>query len=202
MSMSDTKERLIKTATDLFLGKGYGAVGTAEICAGARVNKGTFYHFFPSKSALLIATIEHYSADIADKFEHIARTKADPGDKLKALFRVPAQANRSWRELNGFAQGCLLGNVIVELGTVDAAVRQASHAALRQWEEPIETIVAEFSTAEGLPFLNPAKGARCIVAMLQGGVLMSKLNNDPDEITAMAPAAIGALRSMALNSEK
>jgi len=200
--MSDTKERLIKTAMDLFLGKGYGAVGTAEICAGAGVNKGTFYHFFPSKSALLIATIEHYSAEIADKFEQIAQTKAGPGCKLKALFRVPSEANRAWRELNGFAQGCLLGNVIVELGTVDAVVRQASHAALRQWEKPIETIVAEFSTAENLPFLNPAKGARCIVAMLQGGVLMSKLNNDPGEITAMAPAAIGALRSMALNSEK
>ncbi len=200
--MSDTKERLIKTATNLFLGKGYGAVGTAEICAGARINKGTFYHFFPSKSALLIATIEHYSAEFAGKFQQIAQSKADPGDKLKALFQVPAEANRSWRKLNGFAQGCLLGNVIVELGTVDESVRKVSHAALRQWERPIETIVAEFSTAEGLSSLNPAKGARCIVAMLQGGLLMSKLNNDPDEITVMAPAVIGALYSMALNSEK
>lgn len=195
--MSNSKERIINTATDLFLGKGYGAVGTAEICSSAGVNKGTFYHFFPSKSALLIATIEKYTASFKDKFEQISQTTADPGDKLAALFRVPAEANRSWREVNGFAQGCLLGNVIVELGNTDETVRQASQEALQQWQQPIEPIVADFANMQGLTSLDAAKGARCVVAMLQGGLLMAKLNNDPDEITAMAPAALGALHSLA-----
>ena len=197
--MSDTKQRLIETASDLFLGKGYGAVGTAEICSGAGVNKGTFYHFFPSKSLLLIAAIEHYSASFKDKFEQIAQTSAEPGDKLVALFDVPAEANRVWREMNGFAQGCLLGNVIVELGATNDDVRQTAQEALRQWEQPILPIVAEFAAAEGLASLDTAKGARCVVAMLQGGLLMAKLNNDPGEISALAPAALGALRSLALN---
>ena len=199
--MSDTKQRLIETATDLFLGKGYSAVGTAEICSSAGVNKGTFYHFFASKSDLLIAAIEHYSVSFKDKFEQISQTRAEPGDKLAALFDVPAEANRLWREMNGFAQGCLLGNVIVELGSADETVRQAAQEALRQWEQPIAPIVAEFAAAEGLASLDTAKGARCVVAMLQGGLLMAKLNNDPSEISAMAPAALGALHSLALNSK-
>jgi len=196
MSMSDTKQRLIETATDLFLGKGYGAVGTAEICSGAGVNKGTFYHFFPSKSLLLIAAIEHYTTAFAVEFEKIAQTNANPADKITALFNVPAEANRSWRHVNGFAQGCLLGNVIVELGATNDAVRQAAQEALRQWQLPIVPIIAELAQAERLTSLDAAKGARCVVAMLQGGLLMAKLNNDPDEITAMSPAALGALRSM------
>ncbi len=126
--MSDTKQRLIETATDLFLGKGYGAVGTVEICSGAGVNKGTFYHFFPSKSDLLIAAIKHYTVSFRDKFEQIARTGAEPADKLTALFNVPAEANRAWRDTNGFAQ------------------------------------------VEHLASLGTAKGARCVVAMLQGGL--------------------------------
>ena len=101
--------------------------------------------------------------------------------------------------MNGFAQGCLLGNVIVELGATNDDVRQAAQEALRQWEQPILPIVAEFAAAEGLASLDTAKGARCVVAMLQGGLLMAKLNNDPGEISAMAPAALGALHSLALN---
>jgi len=197
MPMPDTKERLIETATDLFLGKGYGAVGTAEICTAAGVNKGTFYHFFPSKTALLNAAIEKYSAAFKDQFEQISQTRAEPSAKLAALFDVPAEANRLWREMNGFAQGCLLGNVIVELGTTDDTVRQTAQEALQQWEQPIELIVAEFAAAEHLVSLDVAKGARCVAAMLQGGLLMAKLNNDPGEITAMAPAALGALRTLA-----
>jgi len=199
--MTDTRERLIETATDLFLGKGYGAVGTAEICSTAGINKGTFYHFFPTKSALLIAAIENYIVPFKDKFAQIAQMDATPEQKLTALFTVPAEANRLWHKKNGLAQGCLLGNVIAELATTDDAVRQASQSALRQWEQPIKPIIAEFAAAEGLSTLDTDKGARCVVAMLQGGLLMAKLNNDPDEITAMAPAVTGALHSLAQSAK-
>jgi len=196
-NMSETRERLIETATELFLGKGYGAVGTSQICASAGVNKGTFYHFFPSKSDLVIVSMEKYSASIGDAFVRIAQSNATPSSKLAALFEVPAKANRSWRKANGFAQGCLVGNMTLELGAFDEGVRQASKAALRKWAKTIEPIIAEFADVESLSNLSPAQGARCVIAMLQGGLLMAKANNDPREITAMASAVSGALQSLA-----
>lgn len=195
--MSETRERLIETATELFLGKGYGSVGTSQICASAGVNKGTFYHFFPSKSDLVIVAMEKYSASIGDAFVRISQSSATPSNKLAALFEVPAKANRSWRKANGFAQGCLVGNMTLELSAVDESVRQASESALQKWAKAIEPIIAEFADAEGLSGLDPVTGARCIVAMIQGGVLMAKANNNPREITAMASAASGALQSLA-----
>jgi len=195
--MLSTRERLIETATDLFLGKGYGAVGTSKICATAHVNKGTFYHFFPSKSDLLIAAIKKYAGSFDDAFMRIAKTDTPPSDKLAALFEVPAEANRAWHSANGFAQGCLVGNMTLELGAVDEAVQQASQTALRNWAKAIEPIVAQFGDAEGLSNLDRAEGARCIIAMIQGGLLMARAYNDPSQITAMAPAAEGALRSLA-----
>lgn len=195
--MSETRERLIETATELFLGKGYGSVGTSQICASAGVNKGTFYHFFPSKSDLVIVAIEKYSKSIGDDFARIAQSSDTPSNKLAALFEVPARANRSWRKANGFAQGCLVGNMTLELGAFDEGVRQTSKAALQRWAKTIEPIIAEFAKTEGLSGLDPANGARCVVAMIQGGVLMAKANNDPREITAMASAVNGAMQSLA-----
>jgi len=195
--MSETRERLIETATKLFLGKGYGSVGTSQICTSAGVNKGTFYHFFPSKSDLVIVAMEKYSKSIDDDFARIAQSSATPSNKLAALFEVPAKANRSWRKANGFTQGCLVGNMTLELGAFDESVRQASKTALRRWARAIEPIIVEFAKAEGLSGLVPINGARCVVAMIQGGVLMAKANNDPHEITVMASAVSGALQSLA-----
>jgi len=195
--MSDTREHLVKTATELFLGKGYGSVGTSRICQSAGVNKGTFYHFFPSKSDLLIAAIGEYATSFNDAFEEIVQSDRPASKKLIALFNVPAKANLKWYKMNGFAQGCLIGNMTLELSAVDKDVQQASQAELRKWAKTIEPVIAEFADAERLASLDPAKGAWCVITMIQGGLLMAKANNDPDQINALAPAAEGALRALA-----
>ena len=55
---SDAKARLLDTADSLFRDRGFAAVGVAELCSTAKVNKGSFYHYFPSKRALLLEVID------------------------------------------------------------------------------------------------------------------------------------------------
>jgi TetR/AcrR family transcriptional regulator, transcriptional repressor for nem operon len=49
---SEARERLIGTAGDLWHRRSYTDVGVSEICETAGVQKGSFYHFFPSKQDL------------------------------------------------------------------------------------------------------------------------------------------------------
>jgi TetR/AcrR family transcriptional repressor of nem operon len=55
---SDARERLIETTLDLVRRDGYGAVTVDAICEAVGVKKGSFYHFFPSKDALVIAALD------------------------------------------------------------------------------------------------------------------------------------------------
>ena len=55
---SDARNRLLVAAADLFRDRGFTAIGVAEICLVADVNKGSFYHFFASKRVLLLEVIE------------------------------------------------------------------------------------------------------------------------------------------------
>src|SRR5436189_3315484 len=55
-----TRDRLLEAARYLFWEKGYAATGMAEILERAQANSGSFYHFFPSKEALLLAVLEAY----------------------------------------------------------------------------------------------------------------------------------------------
>jgi len=50
-----TEEKLFTTALELFRERGYEAVSVREITAMAKVAKGTFFNYFPSKDHLLIA---------------------------------------------------------------------------------------------------------------------------------------------------
>ena len=63
---TDTRSRILDTAREMFHGRSYADVGIQEICDGARVQKGSFYHFFPSKRDLALAVIDN----MADEWAH------------------------------------------------------------------------------------------------------------------------------------
>jgi TetR/AcrR family transcriptional regulator, transcriptional repressor for nem operon len=191
--MQNTRDALITKATELFLGKGYGVVGTAEICRESKLNKGTFYHFFPSKSALGVAAIEIYANNFANSFSVIATSNMEPREKLKALFSVPAEANRTWKEKYGFAQGCLVGNMATELGTVDLLIKEATQAAINLWMIPIESVIADLIACGVLPKIDTRKGAEAVIVMLQGGLVLAKAFNDPARVATLSEAALPAL---------
>src|SRR5436190_15162676 len=56
---TETKERIFKTALQLFAKKGYVNTRVEEITAAADVAKGTFFNYFPTKEHLLVALSEH-----------------------------------------------------------------------------------------------------------------------------------------------
>ena len=56
---SSARARLAATADNLFRDRGFEAVSVAHLCQDAGVNKGSFYHFFPSKRDLLLEVIDN-----------------------------------------------------------------------------------------------------------------------------------------------
>src|SRR5438270_639569 len=59
---NETRQKLLKTALDLIWEHSYGFVSVDDICKRAGVLKGSFYHFFHSKSDLAVAAYEEYWA--------------------------------------------------------------------------------------------------------------------------------------------
>jgi len=50
----ETKEKLLQVGFDLIWDSSYGSVSVDDICRRAGINKGSFYHFFPSKADLVV----------------------------------------------------------------------------------------------------------------------------------------------------
>ena len=65
---TDTRQRIIDVAKSRFHSRSYADVGVKEICDNARVQRGSFYHFFPSKRDLILAVIEEFAEEWATGF--------------------------------------------------------------------------------------------------------------------------------------
>ena len=55
---TNNREKLIETALELIWLESYNAVSVDDICKKAGVQKGSFYHYFPSKAHLALETMD------------------------------------------------------------------------------------------------------------------------------------------------
>lgn len=193
--MSESRDRLISAATQLFLGGSFHNIGIAEICEAAKVNKGTFYHFFPSKIDLLIEVIGLYVEDVAARYAEIAASDEAPARKIRNVFMLPQKQTESWKAVHGVASGCFLGNIILELAATEPAVRDKAKWALGCWSGALEPIVAEFLEREGIRNLDAASAADVVIGLVQGAQVLAKAKNDSAVFATFAGLAVEMLRA-------
>ena len=81
----ETRTRISQTALRLFGEKGYEATGVAEICTGAQVSKGAFYHHFSSKQELFVGLLNTWLQEVDVGLSLAARNAASVPDGLLAM---------------------------------------------------------------------------------------------------------------------
>ena len=101
--------RLAATARRLFHERGYQAVGVAELCSAADVNKGSFYHFFPSKRHLLLEILSNVWDETGILRTWEQQPPVEPiGEFRRYLRELFAYHYADW-EASGQVRGSLLG---------------------------------------------------------------------------------------------
>jgi TetR/AcrR family transcriptional regulator, cholesterol catabolism regulator len=88
------RAELLDRATGLFLQHGYENVSLNDLIADAGVSKGAFYHWFPSKDALVAALAERSARGAFDSVEDaLAACDGDVLDRLNAVLRAGFDTN-------------------------------------------------------------------------------------------------------------
>ena len=104
-SLLDAGERLIHE-------RGYNGVGVKEIVDTAGVPKGSFYSYFDSKEALVVEVVQRYWDAVEARHGALLEDEAAPPlERIRTFFAAMADD----LELRQFAQGCLLGDMALEL---------------------------------------------------------------------------------------
>lgn len=184
---TDTRERLVESASELFWERGYAAVGLAEIAAGAGARQGSLYHFFPAKDDLLLAVIDRQSALILGAIDAAMSSRADGRERVMAV----ADFYRGFMERTGCGLGCPMSNLAGEIG--DSMPRAAARIAAF-YAALVDRIAGAM---ESLGVFEADQQASAIMAMLQGAVLQSRVSKTLGPIDS-ARAAMGAILDVAM----
>ncbi|MGW1995709.1 TetR/AcrR family transcriptional regulator [Embleya sp. NPDC001921] len=185
---STARTRLLEAGCALMHARGYSAIGVAEICARADVRKGSFYHFFDSKQALTLEVIDaHWHEQRAD-WTALLGADAPPLERLRSLFDAMQELQRRTRDESGSVNGCLLGNLALELGNQEPAVRARLEEVFAEQIALIHAVLVEAVAIGAVPAAaGDGRTARAVVAQVEGMVLFAKLANDPAVLDDLWP---------------
>ncbi|MGY2700708.1 TetR/AcrR family transcriptional regulator [Nocardioides sp. HB32] len=182
---SDARERLVAAATELFSERAYSSVGVAEIAARAGVQKGSFYHFFPSKEALALAVIDEHWAGQRHEWTTLLEGEGTALERLHAIFDATSRRQSAALQGTGSVTGCLFGNLAIEVSSTNASMQKRLQEI---FEEQVALIGAQLQSAVDTGELtvdDVPTAARSIVAQLEGLVLFAKVFNDPGQLDAL-----------------
>ncbi len=183
---TNTRERLLATAAELFRRQGYAQTGVNEIMQQAKTTSGSFYHFFPTKEDLVLAVVDHIGESLDTE---VFASDPETTDPLERVFTV-LESYREHLVQNDFALGSPLGTLAAELSESHPQVRKRLAALFAGWTQHMQELLE--AAGDRLPADLDRRGfAEFILGTVEGAVLQARVRH------SLAPfdASITALRS-------
>lgn len=169
-----TRREIIEKAAPLFNQRGYEGTSLSDLMDATGLQKGGIYRHFGSKEELAAAAFDYSWLKAASKRLDGIDDSADSVDRLKKMIS-------NFVELGpGLVPGgCPLMNTAIESDDGNPILRARAKKALQSWTSRLSKIIRE-GIAHGQinGSISPQKVARLIIATLEGGLLISRLQKD------------------------
>lgn len=170
-SATDTRQRLLEAARELFWLRGYPETSVADILAQARANSGSFYYYFKSKEELLLAVLDRYVELLYP--EVMDRAFAETEDPIERVFAVLA-GYRYGLEITDCTFGCPLGRVALEISDNPKAHEKVA-INFRGWIAAIEKCLE--AAGNRLPAnLDRHQLAEFVLTVMEGAVMQARVS--------------------------
>ena len=192
--LSGTRQRIIEVARRLFHARGYADVGIQDICRRARVAKGSFYHFFESKQALLDEVIERNGRDRLEPLHALNRTPYSGRDRLVRHLQGLLDDAQAQREGDGAVLGCAIGTLGSEVALTQPNARVATAELMQRWQAELRQAIRDgIGDGSISPTVEPDVTAEALLALIQGMACLGRCHDDPDRQRTIAQLAMKRL---------
>lgn len=158
---------ILKQSLRLFRKKSYHNTSIADIAEACGLLKGSLYHYFPSKEALMSAVIRYAHSYFQKEVFSIAKNPdLTPQQKMEMMFKKSERALLS--------DGDIMGNIGVETARVIPEFSDNIREFFEEWMVAVKTVFMEITNEE-----DAQKLAEQTVAEFEGAVMMSRIFRDP-----------------------
>jgi len=174
----ETKEKLLQVGFDLMWDSSYGSVSVDDICKRAGINKGSFYHFFPSKADLAIAAYEEHWREKRPAMDRIFSPSVPPVERLQNFCRYVYQVQKEKAEKYGHVCGCPYASVGSEIATLDEKIRAKFEQLMNSGRKYVESALADAIREGSVTIKDPVATAQRLNTMLVGMLVEARVQND------------------------
>lgn len=190
----DRKARIVTAAAELMYERGIKGTSVDDILAASGSGKSQFYHYFPDKSALVADVLGYQLDQILDEQ---SRLRLDSYNGIAIWFERLVAMHHA-RGLHG----CPLGSLAGEAAAQGEQLRKTAAAAFGRWESSIAAALEEMRRrGEVADSVDPAELAEAVIAIIQGGYLVSSIKGDVRPMRAALQVALRHLESAASPGE-
>jgi TetR/AcrR family transcriptional repressor of lmrAB and yxaGH operons len=176
---TDTRQRMLDTAADLFHTQGYHATGLTQLTTAGGAPKGSLYFHFPGGKEQLAAEAVRLSSERTGALlETILR---DAPDAVTAIDRT-VEALASFLTESDFQRGCPLATVALDAAAESEPIREACAAGYSSWHE----VLAAYFAGQRLSAERSDELATVVLAAIEGGLLLARTRRDLAPLRAVA----------------
>jgi TetR/AcrR family transcriptional repressor of nem operon len=193
--ISDAKEKVMSAARDLIWERSYGATSVDDICAKADVRKGSFYHFFKSKSDLAIAALEADWQGKKASYNEVFSPTVPPLERLANFFDLAFQKQAALQKERGAILGCPFCCVGTEVSLNDEAIREKVQEITGRLAKYFESAIRDAHAEKAINAPDARAKAKQLYAYFQGTLAQARIDNCLESVRGLKAGAFELLRA-------
>lgn len=179
-SKENKREKLLAEGVNLLMAQGYHGTGLKEILDKVQIPKGSFYNYFGSKEAFGAEVIQHYIQPFINQLTaHLQNPDCSALSALQRYFDELIHLT----EQGNFKGGCLLGNLMGEIGDTSEVCRLALKTAVEDYRNLLQQALEK---AQQQGQIRTDKSAQQMADLLvdcwQGALLRMKIEQSVEPL--------------------
>ncbi|CAM4094817.1 transcriptional regulator, TetR family [Pedobacter westerhofensis] len=170
-----TRQFIIETTANLFNKKGYAGTSMSDLTTATGLTKGSIYGNFENKEDVALAVFDYNHSRIVTEVKKRTATVSSFRDKLLVYADVYNHYTMPY-----FPEGgCPILNTAIEADDTNSLLKDRAAKAVIKWQKSIQEIIKSGITAgEFKKDTNPLELATSIVALIEGGIMISRVTDD------------------------
>ncbi|MFC7339239.1 TetR/AcrR family transcriptional regulator [Haloferula chungangensis] len=186
---STARVRLLDAMIAAIWERSYGSTTVDAICERADVRKGSFYHFFKSKTDLAVAALEHlWESSSRPTIEEVFSPSRPPLARFERMIELWYQKAINCQRDHGRVLGCPYFNLGTETAAIEPEVAATIRQMLDRYQSYVEDTLREAIEKGDISIDDPEETAACIFSMMEGCSTQARIHNDPERVRHFAGA--------------
>lgn len=179
-----TRQRILDTAEELILSRGYAGTSLDYLIKSCGLTKGAFFHHFDSKSDLARHLVQRFSDDGTRVwYDTRARAEKLSDDPLQQLLIIVGLYSEMFEDLTEPYPGCLLAAYVYEMQLFDDEVKPIINAEFVLMRDEMSALIR--TVIKQYPPRNPVDAielADMFLSTFEGAFVMSKAFDEAEII--------------------